>query len=64
MRSQTARYIHDASLEFEAAIKHLRAAIGKANNLQGDCLVELVTQAAELRRKTERLSQVVELDAE
>lgn len=64
MRSPTARLVYDASLELEAAIKHLRAAIRQANNLQGDCLVELVTEAAELRRKTERLSQVVELDSE
>lgn len=63
MKSDTAKTIAEAAADIESATRNLRHALTDATALQGDCIGELIREAAELKRKCARLADVIEQDA-
>lgn len=63
MKSETAHRIKKAANKCDNAVGALRDALTFATVLQGDCIGELIRDAAELKRKCARLADVIEQDA-
>lgn len=62
MKSETAKRIANAANQCGNAVQDLRDSFHDANALQGDCISELIREAAELKRKCSRLADLIELD--
>ncbi len=62
MNSETSSKIAMAASMAGNAVQALRDALPSANAIQGDCILDLILDAAELKRKCARLADVIEQD--